>query len=137
MSAEKAKEENAYTLGVQTYLWGFPLQEYGRTTPESLKVGGIKLNAFRKFPGLKTAKDRFVVTPNNVTLDAYAMFDVSSESVVIFVPKLVEDRWYLVQLGDFFDEIFHNIGVTKGQQPGVYAMDLMRKGTWLRATWSW
>ncbi len=122
MSAEHAREEAAYTLGVQAYLWGFPLYEYGRTLPESLKVGGVKLNAFRKFPALKTAKDRFVVTPNNVTVDAYATFDVTSEPAVIFVPKLVEDRWYIVQLGDLFDEIFHNIGGTKGQQPGVYVI---------------
>src|SRR4051794_34698962 len=32
----------------------------------------------------------------------------------------MEDRWYIVQLGDYYDEIFHNIGGTKGQQPGVY-----------------
>ena len=28
MTPEQAKEENAYTLGVQAYLWGFPLYFY-------------------------------------------------------------------------------------------------------------
>jgi hypothetical protein len=88
----QAREEIAYTVGVQAYLWGIPLQYYGTVIPEGLKVGGADLNAFRKFTALKTAKDRFVVTPNNVTIDAYANFDVIAEPVVDFVPKLSERR---------------------------------------------
>ena len=57
----------------------------------------------------KTAKDRFIVHPNNVTIGAYATFEVTDEPVVIYVPALSEPRWYILQLGDFFDEIFHNI----------------------------
>ncbi len=36
------------------------------------------------------------------------------------MPKLVSERWYIVQLGDYYDEIFHKIGGTRGQEPGVY-----------------
>ncbi|MFL5607088.1 MAG: DUF1254 domain-containing protein, partial [Gemmatimonadaceae bacterium] len=117
-----AREETAYALGVTAFLWGYPLAEYGRTLPDALRAGGVGWNAFRKFTALKTAADRFVRTPNNVTIDAYAAFDVGREPVVIFVPKLERERWYLVQLGDHFDEVFHNIGGTKGQQPGVYVI---------------
>jgi hypothetical protein len=122
LSAEQAREENAYTLGVQAYLWGIPLAYNYDTLREGLKVGASDINNFRKYTELKTAKDRFVVTPNNVTIDAYAAFDVTDEPVVIYVPALPEPRWYIVQLGDFFDEIFHNIGGTKGQQPGTYIL---------------
>ena len=122
LSADQAREENAYTLGVQAYLWGFPLAEYGRTLPEGVKVGGVGWNSFHKFTALKTAKDRFVVTPNNVTIDAYGTFDLSEEPLAVFVPKVTPDRWYIVQFGDLFDEIFHNIGGTKGGQPGVYVI---------------
>jgi hypothetical protein len=122
LTPEQAREEIAYTLGVQAYLWGFPLQYYGTVIPESLKVGGSDLNAFRRFTALKTAKDRFVVSPNNVTIDAYANFDVTAEPVVVFVPTLSEPRWYLVQMGDTFDEVFRNVGGTKGSQPGVYVI---------------
>ncbi len=45
-----------------------------------------------------------------MTIDAYALFDVSKEPVVVRVPALSEPRWYLVQMGDSFDEIFQNIG---------------------------
>jgi hypothetical protein len=66
-----------YTLGVQAYLWGFPLRFYGDLIPGSLKAGGTYLNDFHKFTDLKTAKDRFIVTPNNVTIDSYCNFDVT------------------------------------------------------------
>ena len=122
MSAEQAREENAYAVGLQAYLWGFPLHYYSRSTPKSVEVGGSYINDFRKYTELKTAKDRFVVTPNNVTIDAYGTFDVTAEPVVIFVPALTEPRWYIVQVGDSFDEIIRNIGGTRGQQSGVYAI---------------
>lgn len=120
MSSEQAREENAYTLGVQAYLWGFPLRFYGGMVPTALKAGGTYVNQFRKFTDVKTAKDRFVVTPNNVTIDGYANYDVTDEPLVVFVPKLPAPRWYIVQIGDSFDEIIHNVGGIKGEQPGVY-----------------
>lgn len=120
LDIDGAREEAAYAVGVQAYLWGVPFVEYGKTVDAGLKVGATAINTFRKYAELKSAKDRFVVTPNNVTIDSYAAFDVTDEPVVIFVPKLTPDRWYIVQLGDHFDEIFHNIGGIKGQQAGVY-----------------
>lgn len=122
MAADQAREESAYAVGLQAYLWGFPLRYYGIITPEGVKVGGSYLNDLRKYTELKTAKDRFIVTPNNVTIDAYSAFDVTSEPLVVFVPKLAEPRWYIVQIGDAFDEIIHNVGGTKGEQPGVYVI---------------
>jgi hypothetical protein len=119
---DQAREEAAYTLGVQVYLWGVPFVEYGKTAIAGLKAGAVGLNTLRKFSALKTAKDRFVVTPNNVTIDAYGICDVTSEPVVVSVPRLASDRWYILQLGDYFDEISHNIGGTKGQQPGTYVV---------------
>lgn len=122
MSAEQAREENAYAVGLQAYLWGFPLHYYSRSSPKSVEVGGSYINDLRKYAELKTAKDKFVVTPNNVTIDAYATLDLTVEPVVVFVPALSESRWYIVQLGDSFDEIIRNIGGTKGPQSGVYVI---------------
>lgn len=122
LTPDQAIEENAYALGLQAYLWGYPLREYSQTTPKGIAVGGSYLNDFRKYSELKTAKDRFVVTPNNVTIDAYASVDLTAEPVVVYVPALSEPRWYIVQIGDSFDEITRNIGGTKGSQPGVYVI---------------
>ena len=62
------------------------------------------------------------MTPNNVTIDGCCTFDVTSEPLVVFVPKLSAPRWYIVQIGDSFDEIIHNVGGIKGEQPGVYVI---------------
>ncbi len=60
----------------------------GRGVPNGARVKGIGHNSFRKFDRLKTAEDRFVVTPNNLTIDAYAIVDVADGPVVLHVPKL-------------------------------------------------
>ncbi len=122
MSAEQAREETAYAAGVQAYLWGLPLYEYGRATPQSLNGGGVAVNDFRRLTTLRTAIDRFVASPNDVTVDAYAVWNACREPVVVFIPKLAVERWYLVQIGDFFDEVVHDVGGTKGSQPGVYVI---------------
>ena len=121
MSIEQAREENAYAVGLLAYLWGFPLQYYSNRLRRALAPAD-PINDFRRFTELKTAKDKFVATPNNVTIDAYASLDLTAEPVVIFVPALPEPRWYIVQIGDSFDEIIRNIGGTKRPQSGVYVV---------------
>jgi hypothetical protein len=78
------------------------------------------VNDLRHFDDLKTATDRFVVTPNNVSIDSYGVADMRLEPVVISVPAIADDRWYIVQIGDHFDEIVENIGGYRGGQPGLY-----------------
>ena len=109
----REREENAYTLGVQAGLWGYPLAHRVEAFPPTLRVKGIGLNSFVKFDRLKTADDRFVVTPNNLTIDAYAIVDVRRGPVVVHVPKLDEPRWYIVQIGDAFDDVICNLGGTR------------------------
>ncbi|MBO3275667.1 DUF1254 domain-containing protein [Pseudomonas schmalbachii] len=120
LSAEQAREENAYTMGVQAYLWGAPLYYRYVTGEKTLRNGAVGWNDFRRYSQLKTAKDRTIVTPNNVTIDAYARLDLTQEPMVVHVPALVEPRWYLVQVGNMFDEMTRNIGGIRGQQPGEY-----------------
>jgi hypothetical protein len=119
MTPEQAEEESAYAIGLQAYLWGFPLRYNGHAGAEGVKAGGVGLNDLHKFTALKTAKDRFIVTPNNVTIDGYGLIDLA-EPMVIVVPPLAEPRWYIVQIGDMFDEVAHNVGGTRGAEPGVY-----------------
>jgi hypothetical protein len=115
-------EEQAYAVGIQAMLWGYPLVCYGTTTQAAVRAGASHINDLRLFAEPKTAADRYVVTPNNVTLDGYGAFDVRAEPVVVHVPALAEPRWYIVQIGDMFDEIIHNIAGTKGPQPGDYVI---------------
>lgn len=72
----------------RAYLWGRPFVDYLRTTLAGLSAAATHLNSCCKSADLKTAADRHVVTPNNVSIDAYGLVDVSVEPVVISVPTL-------------------------------------------------
>ena len=120
--ASTAREENAYTLGVQAGLWGYPLVHRVEAFPQTLVAKGIGHNSFRKFDRLKTADDRFVVTPNNLTVDAYAIVDLADGPVVLYVPKLNTDRWFIVQMGDAFDDVVLNVGGSRPPTAGPYLL---------------
>ena len=110
--AVTAREENAYTLGVQAVLWGYPMVCHARTSEASVRVAAAGVNAFR----------RSSVTPNNVTIDAYGWLDLREGPVVLHVPALTEPRWYLVQIDDTFDEVADNVGGINGRRSGAYAI---------------
>ena len=59
-----------------------------RTTLAGLAAGATHINSWRKSADLESAADRYVVTPNNVSIDAYGLVEVSVELVVISVPAL-------------------------------------------------
>jgi hypothetical protein len=122
MPADQAREEHAYAIGVQTAIWGRPFVDNVHTLYAGLKAGAVGLNYFRKFPNLKTAADKFVNTPNNVSIDGYACADLSSEPVVVRVPTLSQSRWYIVQIGDYYDQVVYNIGGSKGPEPGLFLL---------------
>lgn len=122
LTAEQAREEHAYAAGVQVALWGRPFVDNVNTSSAGLKAGAVGLNYFRKFSDLKTAADKFVNTPNNVSIDAYAAADLSGEPFVVNVPVLTEPRWTMVQIGDYYDQVVYNIGGSKGPEPGLFLL---------------
>ncbi|MBR0793179.1 DUF1254 domain-containing protein [Bradyrhizobium manausense] len=122
LSAEQAREEKAYAAGVQVALWGRPFVDSANTLGAGLKAGAVGLNYFRKFPNVKTAADRFVNTPNNVSLDGYGAADLTNEPVVVSIPAINEKRWYIVQVGNYYDQVIYNIGGSKGPEPGLFVI---------------
>ena len=92
LTSEQAREERAYAVGIQAALWGRPLAEYLHTNYDAVKAGASYVNYFHKFDALKTAADRYVNTPNNVSIDAYALADLRAKPVVVSVPALKDSR---------------------------------------------
>ena len=88
MNSEQTREERAYAAGVQVALWGRPFVDNVHTLAAGLKANAVGLNYLRKFSDLKTAADKFVNTPNNVSIDGYAAADLASEPVVVSVPPI-------------------------------------------------
>jgi hypothetical protein len=61
-----------------------------------------------------------VVTPNNVSIDGYGAADLRKEPIVLSVPSLPAPRWYLVQVGDMFDELVYDVAGYKGPETGLF-----------------
>lgn len=120
ISPEQAREERAYAIGIQAALWGRPFALNMQTLYAGTKSGAVGVNYYRKFSELKTAADKFVNTPNNVSIDGYAVAILNSEPVVVSVPSIKDNRWSIVQIGDYFDEVVYNIGGSRGGEPGLF-----------------
>ena len=124
-SPEQLREELAYTLGVQAYIYGFPVVEMYKT--RSLRVNDPKqdeatLNQFIHFRRLRDHRDRAVVSPNNDTLYSSAWLDLAPGPVVLSVPD-AGGRYRVFQFLDFWTNNFASIGKrTNGSGAADYAV---------------
>src|SRR4051794_39982779 len=79
-------------------------------------IGGF--NRYRHYTHSYTAADTDIVTPNNDSPYSWAWFDVRREPVVLRVPEVGTDRYYVVQMFDLFTFNFAYVG---GRATGVEA----------------
>jgi len=110
---EAAREEAAYSLALQAYLWGRPLLDYGRSVPAAIRAGDGRLNRF-----CKTA----VPGAGSEGIDTCGFWDARSEPVCVSVPEQTNGRGYVVQFADMFGIFFHTLGGRQGAQPGLYVL---------------
>jgi hypothetical protein len=122
LSSDQLREERAYAVGIQAALWGRPLAEHLHTAHAGFKAGATYFSHLKRHTDLKTAADRYVNTPNNVSIDSYGHADLSRGPCVVSVPALAGNRWSIVQVTDMFDAIVWNIGGSRGPEPGLYAL---------------
>ena len=93
-------------------------------------IGGF--NRYRHYTRSYTAADTDIVTPNNDSPYSWAWFDLRREPVVLRVPKVGDDRYYVVQMFDLFTFNFAYVGV---RSTGFDAGDYMIAGpAWDRET---
>lgn len=76
-------------------------------------VGGF--DRYRHFSRTTTPQDRDIVTPNNDTPYSWAWLDLRSEPIVLSVPEMPEDRYYVCQ---FFDLYTHNFAYVGSRATG-------------------
>ncbi|MGD9356682.1 MAG: DUF1254 domain-containing protein, partial [Chromatiales bacterium] len=83
-------EELAYTIGVQTYIYGFPMMDLYRTLWETSfdpdRDHDRTLNEFYFFRRLVTHEDTWVVSPNEDTIYHRAFLDLRKEPVILVIP---------------------------------------------------
>ena len=123
-----AQEAQAFALGVQAYVYGYPLVEMERTrrlttaVSEPDQKGRAPVNNFGHIADLADAKFRDVVTPNNDTIYSIGWLDLSEQPLVLHVPDM-KGRYYVFELLDAYSNNFENIGRRKyGTNEANYAI---------------
>ncbi|SFC93893.1 Uncharacterized conserved protein [Bacillus sp. 491mf] len=116
-------ENLAYSIGLQAYIYGYPLLVVNRTRQLTAPIeNGLVLNQFVYKEELANPAEKFIVSPNVDTLYMYAWLDVSGQPVILHVPN-THDRYYTVQLLDAWTNTFANIGRRKtGTAKGRFAI---------------
>jgi len=123
------REQYAYTLGVQAYVYGFPwvylptVRYLWVTQPrDPQRVPYAALNQFWNAPQLADAKYRDGGSPNNDTLYSAAWVDVSKEPVILSHPDMGE-RYFTFEIADMSSDNFAYVGKrTTGPKAGNFAI---------------
>ena len=110
---DAAREEWAYSLGLQAYVFGLPLVVFERESAlraDADKIAKIRhqcpcemLNGMGHKDDLATADDVMPYTPNNDTVYSGALLDYRDEPVIVSLPD-IEDRYWSLQVANPYTE---------------------------------
>lgn len=110
---DAAREEWAYSLGVQAYVFGLPLVIYERESAlrvNAEKIARIKhmcpcemMNGMGHKDDLATADDVMPYTPNNDTVYSGALLDFRDEPMIVTLPD-IEDRYWSLEVANPYTE---------------------------------
>lgn len=129
---DKAKEEWAYSTGIQAVMFTIPLvmHDVQRDIRSNLKlIERIKhtcpcapLGQWGHNAKLATSDDVMPYTPNRDTVYSGLGMDLAKEPIIITVPP-IKDRYYSIQIGDAYIVNTHYIGTrATGTDGGNYAL---------------
>jgi hypothetical protein len=123
--AQAAEYQHALALGVQAYVYGYPLLDTNRVflTSTSVNVpdgaGAGPVNQFSNVRRLTDPSDRTVVAPNHDTLYSIAWLKLEPQPIVVHMPAV--KRFVVFELLDPYTNNFALIG-SVGRRPGNYAV---------------
>lgn len=119
-------EQEAHAIGVDAYLYFYPLVSVGITRKVATNIEAGKLpgfgpaNAFHSFAAFPAADNKTVVRFNFDTLYSSAFLYVTKEPVVVSAPN-TDGRYYLLPMLDAWTDIFASPGWrTTGTQAGNF-----------------
>jgi hypothetical protein len=119
-------EEQAHSIGVEAYLYFYPLVTMDITRKQSTNMepgkefGKGPMNMFVNVPEYPPATMRVVVRPNFDTLYSIAWLDLTREPVIVSVPD-TGGRYYLLPMLDMWTDVFASPGWrTTGTKPANF-----------------
>jgi hypothetical protein len=137
LTSDEAIAKQAYALGVQAYIWGYPMVVMQKSrdamtragdapvTPEQFSKTGqffAPVNQVGSAWGMLGPKFSAVQSGNSDTLYSVTWFDSSKEPYVLHIPDAM-GRYYTYQFIDAFTNNFHYASTrTKGSQDQSYAL---------------
>ena len=115
-SAQSVAPAEAQSIARDAYIYAYAMTESYQTwrsqavDPASPGyVGGF--NVYRHYSQPFTPDNKDIVTPNNDTPYSWAWLDLRAEPMVVSVPAVPKDRYYVMQWIDLFTQNFAYVGV--------------------------
>lgn len=118
-----------YQATIEDFFYGYPLVLMDRirqimTATNKVEPPYAPINQFAHMQRLPdfTTKD-IIVCPNVDTLYSIAWLELSREPMILSLPAVPDDRYYLFPLLDAWTNVFESLGTrTTGNQPGVFVI---------------
>jgi hypothetical protein len=121
-SAPNWREQNAYTLGVQAYLYAYPWVYMSQALWDRTEARNTPPNQFTHFREVKDASHQMGGAPNNDTLYSQTWVYLKDEPIILSVPA-IHDRYYTMEITDFMGDNFAYVGArATGTEAGDYAI---------------
>ena len=126
VAATAVTEQEAHAIGVDAYIYLYPLVTMDLTRKQSTnieagkEIGKGPTNMFVNVPEYPPATFRTVVRPNFDTLYSVAWLDLAKEPMIVSVPD-TGGRYYLLPMLDMWTDVFASPGWrTTGTQAGNF-----------------
>jgi hypothetical protein len=128
VGAKMITEQEAHDIGVDAYLYLYPLVTMDLTRKQSTNIEAGKefgkgpMNVFTNVPAYPPADLKLVVRVNFDTLYSIAWLDLTKEPMIVSVPD-TGGRFYLLPMLDMWTDVFASPGSrTTGTQTGSFLL---------------